>query len=337
VRQNYRIAIIVAACVVVVLITTLLVDLFNPNVASFSSSPYAPIIAALRGSDSPLAEYFVGSAEEDEGDTSSLASALFDDPTSEVPPDPSATPYIAAEGAPFSNIVGLAVEPTVLRTNSKPSATTTRGNGGSGTPASGGGSGGSGAPVSGGGDAPSGPTDVALGPDERGGSDGSSSPNRPGGSGGNRPPQGGTGVIDASPTSTSRPTATPVKTPTKTPVGAPEPSQTAKPTATSPIVITEPTSTPEPPTNTPVPPTNTPEPTDTPRPTRTPRPTSTPVPPTDTPVPPTDTPVPPTSTPVPPTDTPVPPTEQPTEPATAEPTQDSGSGGILCPIICVDL
>ena len=72
-----------------------------------------------------------------------------------------------------------------------------------------------------------------------------------------------------------------------------------------------PTDTPvPPPTDTPVPPTNTPvPPTDTPVP-----PTNTPVPPTNTPVPPTNTPVPPTNTPVPPTNTPVPPTNTPVPP-----------------------
>lgn len=78
-----------------------------------------------------------------------------------------------------------------------------------------------------------------------------------------------------------------------------------------------PTDTPvPPPTDTPVPPTNTPVPTDTPvPPTNTPvPPTNTPVPPTNTPVPPTNTPVPPTNTPVPPTDTPVPPTNTPVPP-----------------------
>ena len=78
-----------------------------------------------------------------------------------------------------------------------------------------------------------------------------------------------------------------------------------------------PTDTPvPPPTDTPVPPTNTPVPTDTPvPPTNTPvPPTNTPVPPTNTPVPPTNTPVPPTNTPVPPTNTPVPPTNTPVPP-----------------------
>ena len=72
-----------------------------------------------------------------------------------------------------------------------------------------------------------------------------------------------------------------------------------------------PTDTPvPPPTDTPVPPTDTPvPPTNTPVP-----PTNTPVPPTNTPVPPTNTPVPPTNTPVPPTNTPVPPTNTPVPP-----------------------
>ena len=232
-RPKYRIGLIVAICLIVMLVTSGLLNLLNPDVANFSSGPYSPLFAAISGASSSAADsFFMGSAADGEGENSSLSSTLFDDPTSAAAAiQPSATPFVAAEAAPLAN--SLLVEPTILQAVSKPGAPATA------TTKPGGTSGPGGenvAPTSGGtSGAPVAPSEVAVAPDERGSS-----------SGGSKPGSGGGGSSGG-----SGPTATKTSTPVipRTPGATPLPSRTAtaQPTKTSgPIVITEPANTPVP-------------------------------------------------------------------------------------------
>ncbi|HRC74670.1 MAG TPA: hypothetical protein PLO33_03270, partial [Kouleothrix sp.] len=141
-ERRQRVAITIAVCLVVILVTIGFTDLITPNIAILASGGYVPLLGGGSGSSSGglLDPAFLGA----ESERSGLANTLFDDPTAQAA-EPTATAYIAAEAGPFGNSAQLEVEPTLIRPPVIASATPTVPSGstaqpGSASPAAGGGS-----------------------------------------------------------------------------------------------------------------------------------------------------------------------------------------------------
>ncbi|HEX9370173.1 MAG TPA: hypothetical protein VF897_04175, partial [Roseiflexaceae bacterium] len=251
-RPSFRIGLIGAICLLVVLATTGLLELFNSDVSTFTSGPYTPLFGQSGSSRSSVNSALSPDAADTDEGSSGLGNALFDDPTSPAIPTPTATPYFAAADAPFAHVAQLAVEPTLIVPGASsatpptsPAITPARG----ATPDH------PGATAVGG--APTAPTDLAA-PEERGGATRQSGSTQ---SGAATSTSAGTGSSSPAPTSAPAATAPPVSDAPQPPTSTPKPA----PTSTSqPSIITEPTATrvpadtPKPPTSTPKPPTSTP-------------------------------------------------------------------------------